>query len=1068
MHRQPSRDPLALQEPEKLSALARCLSGPPSKDGVRADVLGVLAAEAAPLAEADWLVIGALDPTCSSGPRVLASAGELHPGLGVGNLLRQTLELVAAHGPLSEVNEAGATFQDLGELAPEAFAAAPIVDGAGELVGVVAAFRRTPFEQVEVAREVLALVAARAETELHRQRADACLARRSRSAETHASIAIRLLHATGDGSMREVREALGTLGKLHGAELAGLLVLAGTPLGVDEVVAWRASDSAPDLSVLQGRRATELPWSERSFQYAEVAQGEWVGTRAGEAFDGSPRRLVAVPVVTGDTGGRWTAVMVLARTGPAWPEAELPELRIAAATLVGALRRERRDRRRRQRVERLRRQASAVVRLARSASPPEGTEFEHIAEMAAATLDVDLANIWLFNKKRSLLVHQASYVRGFGETTAADVHVADYPHYFEALFENRFIDADDARYDLRTSEFRDYYDRLGVRSTLDAAVRVEGHTVGVVCFEHCGAIRRWEEDEKGFAGTIADLVALAVEERERRHAAEALADRNRELEALNRIGEIAQEIGPLETIYGRIVQEVARATSFPVATIEFLDEARGKIVFEALTGASPPPGQVKVEIDADAMLPSARAIATGEQVVLSGAGMRPPHVEVQDSLAFILCTPLLVQGRAIGAMCLASPEVPSDVSSVRHLGRSVSRAVAGLIERRRAHEQEKLLEKQVAEAQRLEAVATLAGGIAHDFNNLMTGVMGYTALLKADSDPDGEVYQSAEMIESAAERAGELTQQLLSYGRRGKKRDIVFDAHRIAREVTTLIAPALPPGVELAVELAAETCTIQGDPGQLHQALMNLVVNARDALPRGGTIRVASRLLDAAELDDPELRTGRFLELSVEDTGCGIEPAVLHRIFEPFFTTKAPGQGTGMGLAMVYGIAADHGGTVRVESRIGVGTLFRLALPLHATRKLAERSANPVRGSGRVWIADDEAIVRGTASELLRSLGYVVDTFPDGVSLIEAFRRDGAEVDLVLLDIVMPEMDGRETLRVLRTLRADVRVLLTSGWDRVGAEGGALEDGALGFLPKPYQLDALADTVARAVRGERV
>ncbi len=962
-----------------------------------------------------------------------------------------------------------AAFADVGPLAPGGGAVAPVRAADGQLVGVVAALSRGPFERPELAAEALRLVAARLEPELHRRRAEAWRARRTHSAEILADLSAHLLEDPGDGSMRALASALEQLARLHGADLAGLLVLAGDPAAVDEVVEWRASAEAPALGPLRGRRAAELPWSERGFLSGEVTRGTWVEPGAAAGAPEVPRHVVALPISSTDTRGRWLGVLALARSGPAWPDGELPELRIAAATLVGALLRERRARRRRARGQRLRRQARAVVELARSASPPEGDELARIAEMAAETLEVDLANVWLFNEERSLLLPEASWSRGVGGPRRLEVAVADHPRYFAALFENRFVDADDALADPRTSEFRAYYERVDIRSTLDAAVRLAGRTIGVVCLEHRGSLRRWEEDEKGFAGTIADLLALAVEERKRRRTAATLEARNRELEALNSIGGIAQEHGPDDALYPRIVAEVARATSFPVVTVEMLDAARDVVVVEALRGAFAPEGVERVELPAGGDGPGPRAIATGEPVVVTGDDLRPRHLHVPGPLRFVLCTPLLVGGRAIGAMCLGSPQEPADRAAVESLARTLGHAVASLIERRRAREQEELLEKQAAEARRLEAVATLAGGIAHDFNNLMTGVMGYTALLKQDAEPGDEVWSAAEMIEGAAERAGELTQQLLSYGRRGKQRDVVFDAHRIVREVAALIAPALPAGVELALELAATRSTVRGDPGQLHQALMNLAVNARDAMPGGGTLRLASReVLDEPAEVGQGPAPGPRLELVVADTGAGIDPAVRPRIFEPFFTTKPPGKGTGMGLAMVHGIAVDHGGSVHVDSRTGEGTSFRLSLPLLAEGAAEEAGARPTRGSGRVWIADDEAIVRGTASELLRSLGYAVEAFPDGAQLLERFRAEPGAVDLVLLDVVMPGMDGRETLRALREVRPDVRVLLTSGWDRVGARRSAAEDGALGFLPKPYQLEELAATVARAVRGERV
>jgi two-component system, cell cycle sensor histidine kinase and response regulator CckA len=387
-----------------------------------------------------------------------------------------------------------------------------------------------------------------------------------------------------------------------------------------------------------------------------------------------------------------------------------------------------------------------------------------------------------------------------------------------------------------------------------------------------------------------------------------------------------------------------------------------------------------------------------------------------------------------------------------------------------------MLEERLRQTQNLKAIGTLAGGVAHDFNNLLTGILGYTWLLKQNADPTGEVYRAATVIENAAERAAELTRQLLGFARQGRHQEIELDLHALVREVTALLGRTFDRAITIRHQLQAERSLLCGDPGQLHQALLNLAINARDAMPEGGELRFATEVIPDQRVPRAEharLQPGDHLLLEVADSGSGIAPGDLPHIFEPFFTTKAQGKGSGMGLAMVYGIVQDHAGAIEVHSQPGQGTTFRLFFPLLDEQRtlLAKDSAGrpaagtPARGTGLVLVVDDEDLVRSMAKELLEELGYRVLTARDGIEGLEVYRESAQHVDLVLLDLVMPRMGGRECLRALQRLDPKVRVLLSSGWLGDEQERGAPLDGAAGFLPKPYQLAVLASAVARALHA---
>jgi signal transduction histidine kinase len=439
--------------------------------------------------------------------------------------------------------------------------------------------------------------------------------------------------------------------------------------------------------------------------------------------------------------------------------------------------------------------------------------------------------------------------------------------------------------------------------------------------------------------------------------------------------------------------------------------------------------------------------------------------------------PLLQDQEVLGALCLWDPagaEVDADAVA---LLRSLANAIAGLVERSRARAQAELLEERLRQSQKLEAIGTLAGGVAHDFNNLLTGILGYTWLLKQNAAPDGDVYHAAVVIENAAERAAELTRQLLGFARQGKHQEVPVDLNALVAEVTELLGRTFDKSVAVHVAPPRHELRVLGDPGQLHQVLLNLAINARDAMPGGGDLYFETAVVEGARVPrtaHPHLGRGPHARLEVRDSGCGIPQSDQRRIFEPFFTTKEQGKGSGMGLAMVYGIVQAHRGAIEVESRPGAGSTFRAWLPLIEGLKLdpavhrrgtSTPAVEPVRGQGLVLVVDDEELVRGMARELLVSLGYEVALARNGLEGIERFLEHRTRVRLVLLDLVMPRMGGRECLRALKRIDPNVRVLLSSGWQREGLLQGALEDGALGFLSKPYSLVTLSQAVARAIQA---
>jgi len=383
-----------------------------------------------------------------------------------------------------------------------------------------------------------------------------------------------------------------------------------------------------------------------------------------------------------------------------------------------------------------------------------------------------------------------------------------------------------------------------------------------------------------------------------------------------------------------------------------------------------------------------------------------------------------------------------------------------------AHREQRRAEEAQRQSQKLEAIGQLAGGVAHDFNNLLAGILGWADLLLAGAAPGSETEEAAKTISQAAHRAAELTRQLLALARLGHQRRVPVDAHVVVREVAQLLVRTLDKSIHLKQDLSASEHHVLADPSQLQQVILNLAVNARDAMPGGGTLSlktVAEEVSESRSADD--LIAGRYLVLSVTDTGMGIPVEYRDRIFEPFFTTKPEGRGSGLGLATVYGIVKGHGGVVRVQSEVGAGARFSVYLPLVPEERVTDPRA-PVRprGTGWVLIVDDEEIVRRTTARMASSLGYQAAQASDCKEALDWLSGQTSLPVAMILDIVMPDMDGVACFRLVRSRYPRLPVLITSGFSRNDRAQVLLNEGAALFLQKPYTLTELAQALAEAGR----
>ncbi|MBI4964456.1 MAG: PAS domain S-box protein [Desulfomonile tiedjei] len=377
----------------------------------------------------------------------------------------------------------------------------------------------------------------------------------------------------------------------------------------------------------------------------------------------------------------------------------------------------------------------------------------------------------------------------------------------------------------------------------------------------------------------------------------------------------------------------------------------------------------------------------------------------------------------------------------------------------------KKLEAQLQQSQKMEAIGTLAGGIAHDFNNILSGVLGYASLMRKFVGPESQLAHYVDMIEKSAERGANLAGQLLAFSRKGKRFVQSVDIHQHIDDVVDILKRTVDRKISVVTDKRAEAYTVEGDPGQIQQVLMNLSINAKDAMPKGGRLSITTEVV---EIDANSSRIykglfpGSFLQISVEDTGEGMSPQVMERLFEPFFTTKEEGKGTGLGLSMVYGAVKSHGGIVKVYSEPGRGSVFTVLLPLKKSPETEMKLVAKKRltcGPGTILVIDDEEIMQQLLSEMLQEMGFKVLSARDGVEGLEIYRKQWRKIDLVIVDMIMPRLSGRETFLGMKQINPSIKAILSTGFSKDGEVRDTLDQGVAGFIQKPFKTDELSDVI---------
>ncbi|MCB2226830.1 MAG: PAS domain S-box protein [Desulfarculaceae bacterium] len=689
------------------------------------------------------------------------------------------------------------------------------------------------------------------------------------------------------------------------------------------------------------------------------------------------------------------------------------------------------------RLARVERQQAAIVQAAGMPSLVEGDFAEaarRITELCAEALGVERAGLWLFNQSRDRLVASDVYDaqaqrHAWGEELSADLHQV----FCSSLEAERAVDAQDVYLDARTAELRfSYLEPNDIAAMLASAVRLRGRVMGMVCLERTGGPHAWREDEISFVGGMADQVAQALTNAERKKAQAALQ------ESEERFRHLFDSISDL--IYTH--DDQGRLLSVNQAVVRTLGYSREELLGRTL-GEFMRPEHRRAFMEE--YLPTLRREGQAEGVsLLAGRDGSKHYVEYRNLL-------------------VAKDGVPYVSGS----GREITQRV-------KAERELKELQERLIQAQKMEAVGNLASGIAHDFNNILQGIGGYVELLGCAPSGEASTKKYLGEMEAAVGRAAELVRRLLTFGRKGEAELKPVDLNHEVAQAVRILERTIPKMINIETRLASEARVIMGDATQLEQVLMNLATNARDAMPQGGRLLIST---ENTELDEefcrthPGLEPGEHVLLRIKDEGLGMDKETVRHVFEPFYTTKGLGSGTGLGLFTVYGIVESHGGYINCVSALGQGSEFFIYIPagtgeVTATEQEQDCDLPVTGGRETVLLVDDEEAILEVVRDVLKQYGYGVLTADSGEGALEMFCDNPEQVDLVILDLGMPGMGGDRCLRRILEVDPGARVVVATGYAGSEKRGEMLEAGARYFITKPYRLDDLLRTVRQVIDQE--
>lgn len=671
--------------------------------------------------------------------------------------------------------------------------------------------------------------------------------------------------------------------------------------------------------------------------------------------------------------------------------------------------------------EQRRQQTLALLSLWKADIFQQGRFYETIQEItrvSAETLQVGRVSVWLFSDDRLKLQCINLYELASAQhSSGAELLAADYPRYVLALEKDRIVVVHNIQTDPLTAEFvANYLTPLDIYAMLDAPIRIDEGLVGVLCHEHLGTPREWSVEEQSFANSLADLLAVVMQTNKRFLVEQKL----HESEELRDLAVQGAGIAVWDwDVPSGVIQVDERWAAIRGYT---LDEIVCTVDF--WMSLVHPEDQPELKVKLNLHLNGETAYYEAEYRTQTKSG--------QWKWIFS-------RGKVVKWDELGRP--------VRFLGTQIDIT------------NYKQLEQQLLHAQKMEAIGRLAGGVAHDFNNMLTVIISYSELVLRRSDVDERSRLRIEEIKKAGERAALLTQQLLTFSRKQVMAPSTLDLNLVLAEMDQMLRRLIGEDIDLQLALAPESCWIKADPVQVEQVIMNLVINARDAMPTGGSIVISSQKVRRTAQShrlQPALDVTEYVLLAVADNGTGMDEETQTRIFEPFFTTKAAGKGTGLGLSMVFGIVQQHNGYIEVDSVVGRGTTFHIYLPMAEMDDQDQQPTlmlpnfSPV-GEETILLVEDEEQIRGLACIALQEAGYSVLAAANGQDALLLARDHQGPIHLLITDVIMPGMNGAQLHEQIDSLYPTIKTLYISGYADSKLAFPLLEStGRAAYLPKPF------------------
>jgi signal transduction histidine kinase/DNA-binding response OmpR family regulator len=561
-----------------------------------------------------------------------------------------------------------------------------------------------------------------------------------------------------------------------------------------------------------------------------------------------------------------------------------------------------------------------------------------------------------------------------------------------------------------------------------------------------------------------------------------IAERRRaeeELGLLNRVMAATAAGETLESTFAAVCHELALAFELPRVDVTLFDKEKAVAKVAAAYPAPdcPPSPDESVQVAASAAF---QYLRTQKRPLAVEEAQTDPRLAPMHNLlrrrgaVSLLLLPLIVDEETVGSLGMQAMEPRIFSAEEVDLARRVADQVSAALARARLQEEHRRMEEQFYEAQKMEAVGRLAGGIAHDFNNVLTVIKLGARLMEQKLNTQDPLWSHLHSIKDAAERATGLTKQLLAFGRSELVEPQVLSLNRVLDGLDKMLRRLIGEDIELTMRLSTDLWPIESDPTRIEQVVINLAVNARDAMPDGGrlTIETANVVLDAAFADHHlGVQPGEYVMLAVSDNGAGMDDEVKRHIFEPFFTTKERGKGSGLGLATVFGVVKQNKGYVRVRSEVGQGSVFMVYLPRVAAGGRAPShhspagTLTPARGSESVLLVEDNAMVRDLVQSVLTAQGYEVLVAQDGEEGLSVAQHHRGPIHLLLTDVIMPRLGGRALADRLQPRRPEMRVLFISGYTDDALVRHGVPDKGIHFLPKPFDVEILAQKVRSVLDG---